>query len=231
MPGRTGAWVLDFAARYPTANATIITGIDIGTLLFPKVHPQNMTFQITSALEMPVEWTDKFKLVHQRCLVSSVTYNEWEVLIRDIHRVTAPGGWVQLCENNAIYDVAGVTKCPATNRLAEALKRLGEHVGFDLLGCATRIPVLMKAVGFVDIQVEERLTPLGAWNGEFGRKSADNTIAVFRGLKVAVLKLGGLGIVRDGEEYDALTDEAEREWAAGPSANVCWYVTVGRKAN
>lgn len=87
----------------------------------------------------------------------------------------------------------------------------------------------MKAAGFVDVQVEERVTPLGAWNGEVGRRFADNTITVFRGLKAAVLKFGGLGVVRDGADYDTLTDEAEREWAAGPGANVCWYMIIGRK--
>jgi hypothetical protein len=78
----------------------------------------------------------------------------------------------------------------------------------------------MKAAGFVDIRVEERVTSLGAWNGEVGRKSADNAIAAFRGLKAKVLRFGGFGVIRDGANYDALTDEVEQEWAAGPGANI-----------
>ncbi|KAF5318605.1 hypothetical protein D9619_010823 [Psilocybe cf. subviscida] len=226
-----GAWALDFVERYPKADTSKIICIDIGAAMFPKQHPPNITFQITSALAMPAEWTNKFALVHQRLILSGIKYDEWEILIRDIHRITTSGGWAQLCENNAVYDVPGVAKGPATKRLTEAYKRLGELAGLDLLGCAKRIPVLMKAVGFVDIQVEERVTPLGAWNGDIGRTFADNMITVFRGLKAAVLKFGGMGVIQDGEDYDALMDEVEREWAAGPSAHVSWYVIIGRKSN
>ncbi|KAF5318603.1 hypothetical protein D9619_010821 [Psilocybe cf. subviscida] len=224
----SGAWVLDFAARYPSADLTKIICIDIGDALFPKSHPPNMTFQANSALQMPLEWTDRFTLVHQRLIIGGVKYDEWEALIQDIYRVTAPGGWVQLCENNAIYEVPGVEQGPATKRLLETLKRLGDAIAMDLL-CTRRIEELMNAAGFGDVRVEERVTPLGAWNGEASRRHGENMMTVLHGLKAGVLMFGGLGMVRNGEEYEAVCNEAEREWAEGPGAYVGWYVFTGRK--
>jgi hypothetical protein len=189
-----------------------------------------MTFQVTAALQMPLNWTNRFTLVHQRLILGGVKYDEWEALVRDIYRVTAPGGWAQLCENNSIYEpeIPGVQRAPASERLLETLKRLGDAIGMDLL-CTKRIEGLMKAAGFEGVRTEERVTPLGAWNGDASRKHGENMMTVLRGLKAGVLMFGGLGMVRDGDEYDALSDEAEREWAEGPGAYVGWYVFTGRK--
>lgn len=223
-----GAWALDFVARYPGANRTKVTCIDIVDALFPRAHPLNVTFQITSALQTPVDWTDRFTLVHQRLIIGGIKYADWETLIRDIYRITTPGGWAQLCENNALYEMPGVEQGPATKSLLETLRRLGDAIGMDLL-CAQRLEGLMMAAGFVDVRMEERVTPLGAWNGEVGRKHAENMMTVHRGLKAGVLMFGGLDMVRDGKEYDTMCDEAEEEWSREPGAYVGWYVFTGKK--
>jgi hypothetical protein len=222
-------WALDFAERHPDATTTKITCIDIGARMFPKTYPPNMTFQTASALAMPADWTNKFALVHQRLILTGIKKDEWEQDIREIYRVTAPDGWAQICEYNSGDDVPGVTTGPATKKSAELYTRLGEKTGIDFF-CARRIPNLMKAAGFVDVGLEERIVPLGAWNGNMSRRFAETMITTFRGLKAVVLKFDGLGVVHGPEEYDELVDEIEREWAAGPGAQVVWDVFTGKKA-
>ncbi|KAF5318604.1 hypothetical protein D9619_010820 [Psilocybe cf. subviscida] len=224
----SGVWALDFAERHPNAASTKIICIDIGAKMFPLTHPPNVTFQTVSALSMPADWTNKFMLVHQRLILTGIKKDEWEQDIREIYRVAASGGWAQICEYNSGYEVTGVTTGPATKRSEELYTRLGEKTGIDFF-CARRIPDLMKAAGFVDVDVEERVVPLGAWNGDISRRFAETMITTFRGLKAVVLKYDGLGVVHSPEEYDEMVDEIEREWAAGPGAHVVWDVFVGRK--
>lgn len=201
--------------------------------MFPKEYPPNITFQVASALVMPAEWTNKFALVHQRLILSGLKYNEWEQDIREIYRVTEPGGWAQICEwNGGVYDyeAAGTSHKPgpAETKAMDLFMRTGEKIGMDFL-CAKRIPDLMKAAGFVDVQKEERAIPLGAWNGDLSQRFAENMGHVFRALKNAVLKQGGFGVIQRGEDYDALIDEVEREWAAGPGGYDSYAVFIGRK--
>lgn len=230
-----GAWALAYAEGHPSGAATNITCIDISSDMFPKQHPPNMTFQVTSALSMPAEWTNKFALVHQRFILSGIKYDEWDQDIREIYRVTEPGGWAQLCEwNSAVYhqEAAGAVDNSkpgsARTKIMGLQLRLGEENGVDFL-CPKRIPGLMEAAGFVDMRREERVVPLGAWNGDLSKALAENLATVFRGFKNAVLKQGGFGIVQRGEDYDALIDEVEREWAAGPGGYESFVVFVGRK--
>ncbi|KAF5318802.1 hypothetical protein D9619_010822 [Psilocybe cf. subviscida] len=229
----SGVWALDLAERYPNADTTKITCIDIGASMFPKEYPSNMTFQVASALAMPAGWTNKFALVHQRLILSGIKYDEWEQDIREIYRVTEPGGWAQLCEwNNGTYDheAAGTNykPGPAETKVMDLAMRVGEKNGMDLL-CAKRIAGLMAVAGFVEVRKEERAVPLGAWNGDLSRSLAENLATVFRGYKDAVLKAGGFGVIQRGEDYDALVDEVEREWASGPGGYDSFVVFVGKK--
>ncbi len=47
-------------------------GIDIQTDLVPLVTPSNVSFSINSVTKLPLEWTARFDLVHQRLLTAAL---------------------------------------------------------------------------------------------------------------------------------------------------------------
>lgn len=221
-----GAWVLDLVETYPNAKKAKVLCIDIGSRLFPSSPPPNTTFQITNVLNMPTDWANRFTFVHQRLLIDALKYDEWKPAVENLYRVTAPGGWAQFCEANVVTHM--VNFGPVTNRFMELYDKLGKTTGHDFL-CSLRIAPLMKEAGFVNVKVEHRLTPFGEWNGDMGVTSAKNTIGVFRGFKTPILNMGGLGIVKNEEEYDTLMDEMEAEWKTTPGPAVGWYIIIGQK--
>ncbi|KAF5322653.1 hypothetical protein D9619_001283 [Psilocybe cf. subviscida] len=221
-----GVWALEFADTHPNASNAKITGIDIGARLFPLSPPSNVRFHTVDVLNLPPSWDARFTFVHQRNLIAALQYNQWETVIASIYRITAPGGWVQFLEPNAS---AHMERCgPVSNKFMEMLDRLEKAVGLDFK-CALRLSSLLKHAGFVNVHTERRVMELGEWDGELGKKYAENEISIFRGFKTPVLNQGGLGIVTNEQEFDKFMDDMEEEWNSKPSLAIGWYYTTGQK--
>lgn len=225
-----GIWPLDFVSTYPNADKTKVLCIDIGARLFPQSPPPNVTFQLGDILTQNVEeWENRFAFVHQRLLAFALKYNQWDDVVNKIYTMTAPGGWAQF------LDVDAVSHChsecgPATARLMEIIRALGNASGLDLL-CPRRLPSLMERAGFVDIQVTLRDVPVGAPHGDIGAKFSKSVMAVFRGVKTPVLRFGGLGLVSDEHDFDNLMNQMELEWNTREQGYAAgWYIIIGRKA-
>lgn len=179
-----------------------------------------------SVLSLPSDWEARFSFVHQRNLIAALQYNQWETVVASIYRITLPGGWVQFLEPNAS---AHTEHCgPVSIKFMEMLNRLEEAVGLDFK-CALRLPSLLNNAGFTNVRTEHRIMELGEWNGELGKKYAENEISIFRGFKTPVLNQGGLGIVSNELEFDKLMDDMEEEWNSGLSLAIGWYYTTGQK--
>ncbi|KAF5319296.1 hypothetical protein D9619_008340 [Psilocybe cf. subviscida] len=221
------AWALDFFATYSNASEsdTKLVCIDISDRLFPKSPPSNMIFQIHNVLDLPPDWTGRFAFVNQRLLMGALKQEEWYRAVKEVYRVTKDGGWVQFCESNAVSHMDGCG--PASERFMKLYRNIEAAVGLDF-SCSLNIGPIMRQVGFVNVKTEHRVVQLGEWNGEVGTKHTKNVMAVSRGLKTSVLKLGGLGIIRDEEDFDTLMDEMEEEWKRPGSANG-FYVITGQK--
>ncbi|KAF7304998.1 S-adenosyl-L-methionine-dependent methyltransferase [Mycena kentingensis (nom. inval.)] len=93
---------------------------------------------------------------------------------------------------------------------------------------ARRMELLQKA-GFVDIQNEEKVQPVGKRAGEIGNILRNNQIGVFKSIKTPVLAGGGFGIVSSEEEYDSIADEAEKELDEIPGTQTLFIVHWERK--
>ena len=212
--------MLDAAQDIP---ATVeMHGFDIESRLFPRAYPRNMSFSRSSVTSLPQEWSDTFSLVHQRLLVAALQKPDWERAIGEMHRVLAPNGWIQLGE------VGRWQAGPITSRHQSLVQALFSAKGL-VLDCASYIPLMLAQTGFVNIHVEERSIPLGAWAGSHGANGAANFIGVFRAMKTPILKSGGLGFVRSEEEFDQLLDKVEREWDESPGAEIKFYIFYAQK--
>ncbi|KAJ7362556.1 S-adenosyl-L-methionine-dependent methyltransferase [Mycena albidolilacea] len=220
-----GLWALDFAQSVDPA--VHILGIDIASRLFPVSPPQNVAFQVGSVTNLPPDWTDTFTLVHQRLLMLALQIPEWTQALREIYRVLRPGGWVQLGESIAWFEGEYPDK-PCMEKLVSLYRSLTKSRNL-YIDCASHMPALLKEIGFIDIQAEERPLLMGKWAGADGVANATTNVGVFRGIKTPVLEAGGYGKVTTESEYDALVEGLEKEWEEIPGTKKEFVMFWARK--
>ncbi|KAF7777839.1 hypothetical protein Agabi119p4_3911 [Agaricus bisporus var. burnettii] len=223
----TGIWLQDMAKVTSTKPQYI--GIDIESNFFPRAStlPVNIRFETQSVLDLPMKWTNKFTLVHQRLLISGLRRHEWEPAVRELYRVVKPGGWIQM------FEMRIWTAGPALAKYWDLLCKFGDDAGLMFRDLAIKLPDFLKQSGFVDIHEDTFGTPLGAWANRDGVDGKDDILGILQGFKTPILRGGGYGVVGSEAEYDGLIEEIEKEvdvtygstalwttfWARKPSAN------------
>ncbi|KAF5313836.1 hypothetical protein D9619_013019 [Psilocybe cf. subviscida] len=220
----SGIWALDLVTEKPEIGH--VQCADIGTRLFPKEHPPNMAFDVASVLDLPAEWSNKFDLVHQRLLIAALKYDDWAVAVKEIFRVTKPGGFAELCECNPFKVGCG----PHSRRYLDGYREVAKHFSMDF-EISHRIPGLLLEAGFVDVHAEVKVVNFGPAGGEDGRRTALTQAGVARGIGGPLTMAGGLGVVDSQDEWEALIDEVEKEWESeeGSNAEYYWFVFTARK--
>ncbi|GLB38597.1 putative S-adenosyl-L-methionine-dependent methyltransferase [Lyophyllum shimeji] len=217
----TGIWILELAKSYP--SSVTFTGIDISSHHFPSAPPSNTSFEVRSILNIPDEWKNKFSLVHQRLLILGLKAEHWPTTLQIIHRITKPGGCIQLGE------LGKVISGPATARLESMNSAWFSKHGF-LRDCVERIPSMLEALGFVDIDVRKVLMPVGRWAGQKGVLGQNNFMRSYKGaLKRGFLRDGGYGVIRNEAEMDALLEAVKQEWDVTEGSGVEYFTFVARK--
>lgn len=90
----TGIWSLEMAREYPKSN---FVGTDLLDLFESTIShaPPNVRFLIANTLSLPFE-DNTFDYVFQRLQTICFRENEWPIVIKELVRVTKPGGWVEL---------------------------------------------------------------------------------------------------------------------------------------
>lgn len=155
----TGIWCIDFADKHPGSH---VIGNDLSPVQ-PGWVPPNVHFYIE---DIEDDWTygddEKFDFIHGRFLAGAV--QNWPKLMAQTYKHTKPGCWVEFQDwNTWLYS--------QDNTLPEesALNK------FHQLACYSRhsqgynqkpgpyLEEWLKEAGFVDVQVQKILLPLGPW--------------------------------------------------------------------
>ncbi|KAL1698549.1 S-adenosyl-L-methionine-dependent methyltransferase [Schizophyllum commune] len=201
----TGTWALQAAAQHPDAE---FTGIDIESRNFPISLPPNAQFLVEDITALPEDWSDTFNFVHQRLLIAALRAEEWPQAIAEAHRVLRIGGWAQFVECSTLW-----LRGPIARRFLEIYRALYNSRSM-LLTCAEDIPQMLEDAGFHDVRSERVYAEMA---GTAPEASAARTtiVGVYRQFQEAVVQAGGFGLVKSGEEYDALMDELEEEIKTG----------------
>ena len=203
--------------------------IDIETRLFPAADclPDNVHLSLNSVTNLPSGWSDTFTLINQRLLILGLQNHEWAVALKELHRVLAPKGWLQLCEPDLVNFKGG----PVVDKCNALLAALCDSKGF-LFEIASQLPEMLRDAGFVDVHVDCRNTPLGKkkWAGKYGEDGRDNVVSIWKGMKTALMTAGGLGFVRSEEEYDKLLEDLKRELDGTPGAQKAWVNIYAQKS-
>lgn len=97
-------------------TASQVVAVDISPQLMPSDAPDNLEFQIDDLNSRCVSYGESlrqdsdvlhhrftfrdssFDLVHSQLVAGGINGSRWQSYVRDIYRVTKPGGWCQLVE-------------------------------------------------------------------------------------------------------------------------------------
>lgn len=217
-------WLLNCMKNVP--SSVEIYGIDIETRLFPAADclPDNVHLSLNSVTNLPSKWNDTFTLINQRLLILALQNHEWVVALKELHRVLALKGWLQLCEVDPFIRKGG----PVVDKINALRIALCDSKGL-VVDIASQLPEILQNAGFVDVHVVCRSTPLGKWAGKYGEDGRDNIVSLWKGLKTPVMMAGGLGIVHSEEEFDDMLEDLERELDGSPGAQNPFFMIYAQK--
>lgn len=214
----TGRWGREMAQSFPQAT---IVGFDLVSPLETSKtpFPANCRFVQGNVLE-GLPFTDRsFDFVHQRLLVFALPAIQWPGEVRELARVTRPGGWVELVEAN----ITLVNMGPATSQLDEWITKVSNMRGIDP-GMSRRGQELLEAAGLINVTAKQHAIPVGDWGGRIGKLSAPGALAVNRAMRQQVITQLGVSP----EQYDHALAEAAQEYDRYHTSSSV-YVSYGQR--
>lgn len=213
----TGQWGVDMSREFPRA---LVVGADQPPPI--AVHDAPRYFYIRLNLLRGLPFLDgTFDYVHQRLLRAGIPLAAWPAAVRELARVTAPGGIVELGESGEYWGNAG----PAATRFFGLMRQLGTRFGMDTEGPpGLGLPRFLAEAGLDDIGERQVTVPVGEWGGRVGSFMASNIRSVGRALMPVFAS--ALGVPE--EETASLVSEMLREIDVVHMTGEVWYAW-GRK--
>jgi SAM-dependent methyltransferase len=114
---------------------------------------------------------NSFDFVHQRLPFTALPLTAWPAVVRDLARVTAPGGWLELLEDSFNVIPSG----PATQRCYSLGVQLAALRGLDAEGVViSSLDRYMLDAGLIHVKRQVIEVPLREWGGRIGSLLALN---------------------------------------------------------
>ncbi|RUO96634.1 S-adenosyl-L-methionine-dependent methyltransferase [Jimgerdemannia flammicorona] len=233
-------WSLEMATQY---KKSMFVGIDMFRV-FPKdCRPVNTTFYYSNILDGLPFADNAFDIVYQRDMCLGLSKRQWPKILRELVRVTKPGGYIELCEPDLEYlllivfvwiyyrsfyfgEVRGRGKGYARGifinviaviHIQTALK-IATSKGMDP-HVGKNISNLLAEAGINNIQRGYVGIPMGHYGGREGKYMTDNFRELARQLKPVLLSSMKLST----GEYDQGVEQVFRSWDNNRSYfNVYW---------
>lgn len=215
----TGRWAREVSAEFPRAQ---VAGIDIEIPATAQdTIPTNCHYiqgNVLQGLPFP---DNSFDFVHQRFLASAIPADKWPQLLKELVRVTTPGGWIELTE--LLHRVEPMQE--AGQQMAHwieqfcAARNIYPAIGEDLS------TLLEDEASLTDKQVYFHDLPVGAWGGHEGKLLAKSHLTAYAGVKPIYVK----DLHINPEEFDKVIHKIGHEWEASHAHSRC-YFALSRKA-
>jgi hypothetical protein len=114
---------------------------------------------------------DRFDFVHQRFLVTGLPLAFWGSVVRELSRVTRPGGWVELVEGPWGAERAGA----AAQRLLDTARPLLASLELDTTDVVRRsLDGYLREAGLTNVARHDVEVPIGSWGGPVGSLMVTN---------------------------------------------------------
>jgi SAM-dependent methyltransferase len=212
----SGQWGFDACEQFSEA---LVVGIDLvpGKL----ERPPRYSFVKANVLEGLPFRRDQFDLVHQRYLWGGVPLKSWPSLVKDLVRVTRPGGWVELTEGPCSAERMG----PATERMYSLTRELAAARGLDGRGVVIEsLDRYLRQAGLESVERREDALPIGPWAGDIGSLMLTDFRAWFTRVGEALQARSVLTAEEARDLIKAAQEEAETGRMAWPAV-----IAMGRK--
>ena len=212
----TGIWPIEMAAIFPQAQ---VIGVDIDPASFKPDTPDNCYLRVGNILA-GLPFPDAFfGYTHQRLMTAALTAENWPRAVRELIRVTRPGGWVECVELDDQMQNAG----PAGQRLQELMTSVGKSLGFD--GEVIRhLGDLLRQEGLQSVEVQPIPIPVGEWGGRAGSMMKRDFLSVIEAIKSLYCQRGNISSV----EFDQLVSVMAQEWETY-QARCTFFVAYGKR--
>ena len=220
----TGRWGAEMAQQFPAAN---VVGVDLVPPAITDVAvrqgrektPDNYVFvqgDVTKGL--PFE-DNSFDFVHMRLVVMALTAATWLPAIQELHRVTRPGGWIEL------VDTTVTARVPGAQQWTTWAQTLATMRGIDLTAGA-KVGSFLRQAGLLDVQEIALEIPIGPWGGRIGQLLMVDGLTGAHAMDGAVVQLAHLATQA---EFDVALAKMERDFRTQHGITQPFYVAFGRK--
>ncbi|KFY51877.1 hypothetical protein V497_08780 [Pseudogymnoascus sp. VKM F-4516 (FW-969)] len=151
----SASWAVDVAEQYPRCE---VYGVDISSHMQPDEIPINLHLQVDDLNRRFTFARNSFDIVHSQLVAGGINAARWTTYLRDLFRVTRPGGWCQMVEiyyqvqsyNGTLTDDHGLRQW--STRMFQSMEGLKD------LRMPLHLANAMRTAGFVDI--DHRMIPL-----------------------------------------------------------------------
>lgn len=214
----TGRWAIEMAALFPQAN---VVGLDITPppteTSQTGARPENFSFIQANMMESLPFADNSFDFVHQRLVIVALPTNRWVSQVRELLRVTRPGGWVELVEGDLLPGGPGL------QTLNASAEQLSQKRGMSF-GNAGRIGESLQQAGATHVEQRVVHLPVGQRAGRLGALAETDYTAILTSVRGFLISQG----VFTEAEYDRALAQAQREMASG---QLTWpfYIAYGQK--
>ena len=214
----TGRWAAEMATLFPQAN---VVGFDVTP---PPVdagvtmaRPDNFAFIQGNMLEGLPFPDNSFDFVHQRLVIVALPTSHWIRQVRELLRVTRPGGWVELVEGDLLPGGPGLQ---TLNALGEQMSEK-RGMSFDN---AKRIDEYLRQAGAQRVERRTVYLPVGQKAGRLGSMAEADYLAILTSVRGFLISQG---IITE-EQHNRALAQAQAELASG-SLTWPFHIAYGQK--
>jgi SAM-dependent methyltransferase len=197
----TGRWAREMAQTFPRAR---VVGVDInqppsGSDATSAVGQGDFNFTSGNALEGLPFPDGTFDFTHMRLMFLAIPADRWEFVVRELVRVTRPGGWIELVEAGPEENGG-----PALDQLlawgTEMLRRRGIDANFG-----RHVGELLQRARLTQIGTRDLAIPLGAWGERVGKMMEADFFSGIRALEGLIASMG----IATREEFQRMCTAAQ----------------------
>ena len=184
------------------------------------LRPDNYAFVQTDVMQGLPLADASFDFVHQRLLFLAIPTAQWPTLIKELVRVTRPGGWVELVEGSAIPPGSG----PAMQMWGQWLSTASARRGIDFAQ-GSQIGRHLTQAGLARVRLHEVRMQAGRRFGRLGAMLEANYMGILQAVKPQIVAAR----ITSEESYDAAIETIRGEIEAG---QCFWhaFVAYGQRA-
>ncbi len=221
----TGRWAREVATVFPSAN---LIGLDLNPPPMDEqaqaseddLLPPNYAFVPGNILEGLPFADASFDFVHMRLLVLALPHDRWPFVVRELIRVTRPGGWVESVE--VIADERGG---PAIDQIMSWVSAMLQRRSIDITD-GSRVGALLHENGLVNVYSRRDEVPIGVYGGRVGKLMAADILNGMQALRGPMESLG----LTTATEFDRVFAEAKRAMESPRVRCVApFYVAYGQR--